>query len=224
MKMQVKKCVNALGSMESINMGNQQVNTYFWIQKKNERDENMVVVNGVFSSFKELPHSIRFFKPTGEFFDEKTSKTKISIQRMYRKNQVECLICVSGWIDEKDASNRNIAYSFYYVTPEIDANVLIGVKDCLKNCLNLTKSLEFFDEKDFNECFSRVDPQKCQNEMKNIWTRRYEGRGGIKKMLKDMCNDPVGLVEKLSALVGLVAGAGVLASYKKRKRNEVNHD
>lgn len=223
MKMQVKKCVNALGSMESINMGNQQVNTYFWIQKKNERDENMVVVNGVFSSFKELPHSIRFFKPTGEFFDEKTSKTKISIQRMYRKNQVECLICVSGWIDEKDASNRNIAYSFYYVTPEIDANVLIGVKDCLKNCLNLTKSLEFFDEKDFNECFSRVDPQKCQNEMKNIWTRRYEGRGGIKKMLKDMCNDPVGLVEKLSALVGLVVGAGVLA-YKKRKRNEVNHD
>ena len=204
-------------------MGNQQVNTYFWIQKKNERDENMVVVNGVFSSFKELPHSIRFFKPTGEFFDEKTSKTKISIQRMYRKNQVECLICVSGWIDEKDASNRNIAYSFYYVTPEIDANVLIGVKDCLKNCLNLTKSLEFFDEKDFNECFSRVDPQKCQNEMKNIWTRRYEGRGGIKKMLKDMCNDPVGLVEKLSALVGLVVGAGVLA-YKKRKRNEVNHD
>ena len=224
MKMQVKKCVNALGSMESINMGNQQVNTYFWIQKKNERDENMVVVNGVFSSFKELPHSIRFFKPTGEFFDEKTSKTKISIQRMYRKNQVECLICVSGWIDEKDASNRNIAYSFYYVTPEIDANVLIGVKDCLKNCLNLTKSLEFFDEKDFNECFSRVDPQKCQNEMKNIWTRRYEGRGGIKNMLKDMCNDRVGLVEKLSALVGLVAGAGVLASYKKRKRNEVNHD
>lgn len=194
-------------------MESQPVNTYFWIQKKNENDENMVVVNGEFSKFKKLPHSIRFFKPTGEFFDEKTSKTKISIQRMmYRRNLVECLICVCGWIDEKDASNRNIAYSFYYVTPEIDADVLIDVKDCLKNCLNLTKSLEFFDEKDFKECFSRVDPQKCQNEMKNIWTRRYEGGGVVKKMLKDMC------------IFGLVVAGGWCALYKKRKRKGGNHD
>lgn len=61
--------------------------------------------------------------------------------------------------------------------------------------------------------------------MKNIWTRRYEGRRGLKKLLKYMRDNPVELVESLTAVVGVaVAGVGLFVSHKKQKKNEVNYD
>ena len=142
-----------------------------------------------------------------------------------------CLICVSGWLDEKDASERNIAYTFYYVAPQIkdaevfiNADVLADTENNLKNCLKKTNSLEFFDEKDFNECFSRVDPQKCNNEMKNIWTKRYEDRTeGLKKLARELRNDPSKIFEGLTAIAAtVVAGVSIFKSLKKKK--EVNND
>lgn len=227
----MKRCGNALVKMENDNMDYRQSNAFFWIQKKNEKNENMVVINGTLSSFDKIPHALRFFKSSSEILVKETSKTKISITRMYQKIRsgskdflVVCVVCVSGFIDEKDTSNRNIAYTFFYETTQsIDASVLEDIEINLNKCLELTGSLNSFDEKDFKECLSYVNPQECNNEMKSIWTRNYDWKNGIKKICQDVRRDPAVVCAPLMVLAAVTARC-ILGFVKKNKPAETLND
>lgn len=207
-------------------MDNLLSSTFFWIQKKNEKNENMVVIDGTLSSFDKIPHSLRFFNPSGRILVKETSKTNISIVCIYPNDKskfkdysVVCLICISGWIDEKDSSKRNIAYTFFYETPKnIDANILVDIENNLKKCLKLTDSLDSFDEKDFKECLSLVDSQECNKEMNHILMRNYKGKSGLKKALKDVLSHPEMVLKSALFLGATVVPAVVSLRFKRKNK------
>lgn len=159
-------------------------NTYFWIQKKDESQKNMVIINGSFSSFEKIPEEMISFKKK-DFLISESTKTKISCC-LYPQKQV---LYVDGITDEKDSVGRYVAYTFICESQQrIDWFFLEHVRKELLKCMELVNSKTYFDEEDFNDVFARVNLNECNSS--TYWLKR------------DYAITPKDTILALGALVG----------------------
>lgn len=145
-------------------------NTYFWIQKKDESQKNMVIINDALSSFEKIPEEIISLKKR-EFLLSESTKTKISCYLAYPQKHV---LYVDGITDEKDSVGRYVAYNFICESQQrIDWYFLEYVRKELLKCMDLVDSKTYFDEEDFNDVFARVDLNECNSPTKELLKREY---------------------------------------------------
>lgn len=177
----------------------QNYETYFWIQKKDQNGKNIVIVNGAFATFEQMPDEVRFFQPNSRQQYQKqiisqTEKIKISYYLSHGPFPVQSnnymdvqTIYIDGCVNDKDTSNRNISYNFIFKSSrEIESDVLEIVEKELLKCLDMSGSLESFDADDFHTSMLKVDVKRINNWKSNLVKREF-GTWFNKENLKEGC-------------------------------------
>ena len=158
--------------------------TYFWIQKKDENGENIVVANNSISSFDQIPEDIRIFQPNSASQRLKeilvqTENLKVSFGLKHTKmTETDYAdfqtIYVDGYTSQKDKSGRNTCYNFIYRSVEkIDTIALETIEKSLLKCMELSKSIDYFDEMELRDALSQIDLEKCNSWKKDIIKREF---------------------------------------------------
>ena len=177
----------------------QDYETYFWIQKKDLNGKNIVVVNGAFANFDQMPEEVRVFRPNSrqQFQKEvisQTEKIKISYCLSHcpfpaqSNNYMDVqTIYIDGCVNDKDSSSRNISYNFIFKSSrEIESDVLEIIEKEFLKCLDMSGTLESFDVDDFHTSMLKVDVKKINNWKSNLVKREF-GSWFSKKNWKEGC-------------------------------------
>ena len=196
--------------------------TYFWIQKKDPNGKNIVIVNGAFATFEQMPDEVRVFQPNSRQQYQKqiisqTKKIKISYYLSHRpfpaqsNNYMDVqTIYIDGCVNDKDSSNRNISYNFIFKSSrKIESDVLEIVEKEFLKCLDMSGVLESFDADDFHTSMLKVDVKRINNWKSNLVKREF-GTWFNKENLKEGCI--------AAALIMVPAIATSLFKKKRRKK------
>ena len=177
----------------------QNYETYFWIQKKDLKGKNIVIVNGAFASFDQMPDEVRSFQPNSRQQYQKeiifqTGKLKISYCLSHgpfptqSSNYMDVqTIYIDGSVNDKDSSNRNISYNFIFKSSrEVESEVLEIIEKEFLKCLDMSGTLESFDVDAFHTSMLNVDVKKINNWKSNLVKREF-GTWFSKKNWKEGC-------------------------------------